>query len=381
MNQLKIGFVVDDTLDKTDGVQQYVLSLGRWLSAQGHDVHYIVGESSRTDIKNVHSVARNVKVTFNQNKLSIPLPASKKKLRQLLIELDLDVLHVQMPYSPFMAAKAVKLAPKKTVIVGTFHILPFSWLERHATRVLGVVLRKNLRIFDSFLAVSEPAQTFARESFGINAAVLPNVIDVALYQSKAEIRKTDNDNLTIVFLGRLVPRKGVQELILAIAALPVQVRERLRVKVGGKGPLLPYLIDLVARHKMQDVFEFVGFVAESDKPSFLGSADIAVFPALSGESFGIVLIEAMAAGAGVVVGGDNPGYRSVLSGWPEVLINPSDTASFAHKLKVLLEDADLRSRLHVEQQQAVYAYDIQSVGPRLLKIYENTSRQSFSNVR
>lgn len=375
MKLLKIGLVVDDTLDKTDGVQQYVLSVGKWLSAQGHEVHYIAGQSRRKDIKNIHSVARNIRANFNQNRLSVPLPANKKRIRRLLAELDLDVLHVQMPYSPFMAARVIKLAPKKTVIVGTFHILPFSWIERHATRMLGIMLRRNLRLFDSFIAVSEPARAFAKETFGINASVLPNVIDLEQYQLDISSKKRTGQKLTIVFLGRLVPRKGVQELIHAVAMLPVAVRADLQIIVGGKGPLLEPLKNLVLKYQMHDMFDFVGFVPESEKPAFLHAADIAVFPALSGESFGIVLIEAMAAGAGVVVGGDNPGYRSVLVDWPGALVNPADAGAFAHTLEALICDAALRDRLHAAQQQAVRAYDIAVVGPQLLNLYEDISRQ------
>src|SRR5579875_4032120 len=100
---MKIGMVLDDTLDTPDGVQQYVLQVGRWLSAQGHDVHYLVGATTRTDIPNIHSLSRNKQVRFNGNRMSMPLPASRKKLKQFLRTEQFDVLHVQVPYSPFMA--------------------------------------------------------------------------------------------------------------------------------------------------------------------------------------------------------------------------------------------------------------------------------------
>src|SRR5487761_1271885 len=99
--KLKIGLVVDDTIDKPDGVQQYVLALGKWFTEQGHEVHYIVGESHRADLPNVHSIARNVAVTFNGNRLTIPLPVPRRKIRNLLDQLNLDVIHVQSPHSPF----------------------------------------------------------------------------------------------------------------------------------------------------------------------------------------------------------------------------------------------------------------------------------------
>ena len=106
---VKIGLVLDDSLDRTDGVQQYVLCVGQWLQLRGHEVYYLTGETTRTDPKRIHSLSRNVKVRFNGNQLSVPLPASYSKLRRLLTQLDLDVLHVQVPYSPFMAGRLLRL--------------------------------------------------------------------------------------------------------------------------------------------------------------------------------------------------------------------------------------------------------------------------------
>jgi phosphatidylinositol alpha-mannosyltransferase len=84
MHALKVGLVLDDSLDSTDGVQQYVLTVGAWLTSQGHEVHYLVGKTTRTDLPNIHSLSRNIRVRYNGNRLSIPLPASKRRLRQVL---------------------------------------------------------------------------------------------------------------------------------------------------------------------------------------------------------------------------------------------------------------------------------------------------------
>jgi phosphatidyl-myo-inositol alpha-mannosyltransferase len=123
---MKIAFALDDTLDTPDGVQQYVLSLGSWLAAQGHNVHYLVGNTTRNDVTNVHPLSRNWKVRFNGNRMSIPLPVSRHKLRAFLAEQQFDVLHVQVPYSPFLAGQLMRAAPASTAIIGTFHILPYS---------------------------------------------------------------------------------------------------------------------------------------------------------------------------------------------------------------------------------------------------------------
>lgn len=369
---LKIGLVVDDTLDKPDGVQQYVLLMGAWLASQGHDVHYLVGQTSRTDIANIHSLSRNVAVSFNKNKLSIPLPAKRRVIRQLLNAEQFDVLHVQMPYSPFLAGRIVSLASAKTAVVGTFHILPYAALERIATRLLGLVLRRNLRRFDTVLAVSEPAAVFARQAFGVTADVLPNVVNLAAFKATQGPKPPTSSKIRIVFLGRLVERKGALQLLKAVAALPEAIRSNTQVHIGGKGALLPTLQSFVEQNGLKGQVSFDGFITEEAKSAYLQQADIAVFPAMGGESFGIVLLEGMAANAGVVLGGNNPGYASVLAPWPETLFDPQDTSVFSNVLERFITDTSLKSRIHNQQQQTVVKYDVAYVGPQLVNIYQNS---------
>lgn len=364
---MKIGFVVDDTLDKPDGVQQYVFSLSKWLIKQGHEVHYLVGETSRTDIANIHSLSKNVSVRFNKNRLSIPLPASKRNIEQLLTTQQFDVLHVQMPHNPFLAARVVRLASKKTAIVGTFHIAPFSGLETAATRFLGHWLRKNLKLFDAFISVSEPARVFAKKTFKIDSQVLPNVVDVAAFKVKSKPSRTPPQ---ITYLGRLVPRKGCRYLLEATAKLQSKPGSpRYKLQICGDGQDREKLHEL---HKSLGVnATFTGQLTEQEKKEYLAAANIAVFPSLGGESFGIVLLEAMAAGAGVVLAGDNPGYRSVMESIPECLVDPTDVDSFATKLQTILIDKALADDIHTRQQVLVQQYDINTVGPRLLEIYNS----------
>ena len=361
---LKIGFVLDDTLDTPDGVQQYVLTLGKWMSEQGHEVHYLVGESKRTDIQNVHSLARNIKVRFNQNRLSIPLPANKKKVAALLKELDLDVLHVQMPYSPLIAGLVMRAAPDKTKIVGTFHIVPASWLQSAGARSLQLLSRRTLSLFDDVIAVSTAAETFAKTVFGLDSTVLPNVVDTKLFVHSPLYRDTP----TIVFLGRLVERKGCMYLLQAVRALSSIHSGEFEVIIGGKGPLLADLKAYAHKHKLTNV-RFLGFVDEAQKPSLLAGADIAVFPSTGGESFGIVLIEAMAAGSRVIMGGDNVGYRTVLGEHPDLLINPKDTTAFANRLAHFLEFEQARIDASAWARKAVKQYDVAYVGAKIIHLY------------
>src|SRR3989344_1271873 len=99
---MKIGFVLDDGFDRLDGVQQYMLTYGQWLTKEGHEVHYLVGETTHSIIPNLHSLSRNLKVRFNKNRSSIPLKIYKNAIKKLLSEEKFDVLHIQMPYSPML---------------------------------------------------------------------------------------------------------------------------------------------------------------------------------------------------------------------------------------------------------------------------------------
>jgi phosphatidyl-myo-inositol alpha-mannosyltransferase len=368
---VKIGFVLDDSLDKSDGVQQYVLTIGKWLRQQGHSVHYLVGQSYRVDVPHVHSLSRNVQVHFNQNRMSTPLPASRRRIRQLLNEEDFDVLHVQLPYSPWLAGRIIKSAPARTAVIGTFHIIPFSRTERLAARLLAFWTGRTNRRFDKVVSVSGPARDFARQTFGFTTDVIPNAVSVGSFRAGRKPRRYDDDKLNLVFLGRLVARKGCMHLLEAVRLLHERRQtDRLRVLVCGKGPLEAELKDYVRRHRLGNLVRFIGYVEEAEKPDYLAAADVAVMPSKGGESFGIVLIEAMAAGSDVVIGGNNAGYRSVLSERPEQLIDPDDTEAFARTLRHFLSSHKARRAAKRWQQEHVIQFDVKEVGTRLLELYQ-----------
>jgi phosphatidyl-myo-inositol alpha-mannosyltransferase len=370
-NKLKIGLVLDTSLDPTDGVQQYVLDIGGWLTAQGHDVHYLVGQTEHRQLPNIHSLSRNIGVRFNGNRTTIPLPTSRRKLRQFLKEHRFDILHIQTPHHPLMAQHLVMEADPATAIVGTFHVLPYGRLSRVGNKLLGIWLQPSLKRFDKMLAVSSAAAAWCHDSFKVEAQVLPNVIDYEKFNTAEPFERYDDNKLTIIFLGRLVPRKGCMLLLKAISKL-LAGNEKLpafRIVICGRGPLEHKLKKFVADHDMVDLVEFTGFVSETDKPHYYASADLSVFPSSGGESFGIVLLEAMAGGRTAVLAGDNPGYHSVMEPKPELLFNPEDPAELAAKIKHYLVDAS--DRKFMADWGAEYAknYDTGVVGNKLVKIY------------
>ncbi|MEO6761255.1 MAG: glycosyltransferase family 4 protein [Candidatus Saccharimonadales bacterium] len=368
LRRLKIGLVLDDTLDTPDGVQQYVLQVGRWLTEQGHEVHYLVGATTRTDLDGLHSLSRNVSVRFNGNRMSIPLPASRRKLKEFLANNQFDIIHVQVPYSPFLAGRLLNLLPKTTAVIGTFHILPYSSLVRRANRALGVINRLSSRRFDRMLAVSEPAKEFAEKIYGYtNIIVVPNPIRL----SQFEDIKSDDPELNITFLGRLVERKGALQLLKAINYLRINelFKGDFAVHIGGKGQLLPNLEQYVKTNRLTDIVQFHGFISEDDKADYLAAADIVAYPSMGGESFGIVLLEAMAATRGVVLAGNNPGYSSVMQPFKSQLFDPLDVPALAHLIAKYLANQPGRHKLSEVQHDYVKSFDINKVGNQLESIY------------
>ncbi len=376
-NALTIGLVLDDSLDSTDGVQQYVTTLGKWLSNQGHEVHYITSETKRTDLPNLHVLSKKLRVRFNGNSGGTPLPAHPKAVRTLLKRIHFDVLHIQVPYSPFLAGQLISKASPDTIVVGTFHIFPESKLVAAATRGLGIWVGHQLQRFDRMLSVSPAAQEFCKGAYKIDSDILPNMTDVSRFLVK---QKYKSKKLEIVFLGRLVERKGAMQLLKAIQYIEAHKLTDIsyHVSIGGKGLLREKLEKYVLKHNLTDVVSFEGFIAEEDKAQFLAKADIAVFPSTGGESFGISLLEALAATPGTVLAGDNAGYRSVMGSFTEQLFNPYDTEAFAKLLVKHMQNSKMRQEIHKKQVAYVKQFDTPVVAQKILDVYYDALQQKRS---
>ncbi len=374
---MKIALVLDDTLDKDDGVQQSVLTIGKWLRHEGHVVHYLVADTKRTDIPNVHSLGRFINLRYNKNNVRTPLPVSRAKIKALMKHEQYDIVHVMMPCSPLLGEVVIRYASPKAAVIGTFHTLPASRVHGYSHKALKLLLSRSLKRFDHIMAVSEPTVHFARKAYGLSTTYLPNPIVMSDFKSGHRLSTYNKSKINIIFLGRLVKRKGILELIKAYNALDDETAQKTRLIIGGKGPLRARAKNLV--HSDRSV-TFAGYIAEKDKANFLATADIAVFPSTSGEAFGIVLVEAMAAGSGVVLGGSNPGYSSVLGAQPYLLFDPQDIKGFAEHLALFVNDQKLRERMHEWQDSTVGQYDVSVVGEQLVKIYED-ALQARSEVR
>lgn len=370
--KLKIGYVLDDTLESPDGVQQYVRTLSQYMVEHGHDVRFLVGETGAiSDAIDplVYSLSKNIKVSFNKNSMSMPLPGKRRDIRNALIDEKFDVLHVQIPYSPFMGGRVISMASPKTAVVGTFHIIGDSWVESFGTKLLGLIQKRTIKRFDRIGTTSEATREFVKQNFTDNTQEIYSCMtDAQRFKGGTRLQQYDDGKINILFLGRLVERKGVSHLVEAISHLSDDDRAKIRVIICGKGQLQAKLQELVALRGLGDIVEFVGFVAEEDKADYYASADISVFPATGGESFGIVLIEAMASGSAVVLGGNNPGYSTVLDK-NDSLFDPHDHRAFATLLSHYINDPAARKKKIAWQNERIDTFSIATVGEFMLEQY------------
>lgn len=368
---LTIGFVFDDTLDALDGVQQHIITIGTELVRRGHDVHYLVGETHHSPVPQTVSLAHNVMVSFNGNRMRIPLPVRKREIRAALAHNNYDILHIQAPYSPLFGGRVLECAPQSTGVVATYHIAPIDRRARYGGRALGLVNAHSHRRVDEVIAVSQVAAQYAQFTAHTHGTIIANPVNVEKFATAAHRATRDAAHPHIVFLGRLVPRKGAQLLLDALdygerhGMFPMP---GLHVTIAGDGPLMDDCVQRAAR--LRTPVQFVGTVDEG-KADLLASADVAVFPAIGGETFGIVLPEAIASGAGVTLAGDNPGYRWTMRGDEDALfsVGPDHARVLAERITRALTDAPWARRLHAREEALLDRYNVQAVTDEVEQVY------------
>jgi phosphatidyl-myo-inositol alpha-mannosyltransferase len=372
MKKLIIGLLIDDSLDDPKGVQNYVTSLGAELSKLGHEVHYICGDSSKSGLDNLHSFGKIARVSFNGNIVGTPIPFSVKKseINKMYLSHSFDIIHVMAPYSPSLAHKVIMAAPSSCRIVCTFHTLPLGKMQALATKLYKPTILNSLKKIRSFVSVSAPAASYLKAIWGIESIVIPNMVDLASITNMTEISKTTTtaNRKSIVFVGRLEHRKGPEYLVRAFAMmLDSSLDQDVELTIVGKGLLESNLKKLCIDLGVANKVIFAGYVTAEEKYRLLSNANVAVFPSLSGESFGIVLIEAMASGSRVVLAGDNPGYASVMRA--EQLIAPKRVEDFSNTLARSLNDARYIEDCISWQKSSIGQYDTKLVVERVLGEY------------
>ena len=364
---MRIGLVCPYSFDVPGGVQFHVRDLAERLIGLGHEVSVLAPADGDTPVPDyVEAAGRAVPVKYNGSVARLTFgPVSAARVRRWLSDGSFHVLHIHEPVTPSLSLLALWAA--EGPIVATFHT---ANLRSRAMQAAHPVLRPSLEKISARIAVSEDARRTLVEHLGGDAVVIPNGVFVDRFAAASPRPQWQGtpDRPTVAFIGRIdEPRKGLPVLA---AAIPV-VRSccpGVRFLVLGRGEGDDALAGLDPADRA--AVELLGPLGDDDKQALLRSVDVYVAPHTGGESFGIVLVEAMSAGAPVVAG-DLGAFRRVLDdGELGVLFPVGDGAALAGALVGLLNDADTRTRVAAAAAGAVRRYDWSRVAEQVLVVYE-----------
>ncbi|MBF6212844.1 glycosyltransferase family 4 protein [Nocardia puris] len=364
---MKIGMVCPYSFDVPGGVQAHVVELARVLIERGHKVSVLAPASEETPLPEfVVSAGRAVAIPYNGSVARLSFgPMAYTRIRRWIDGNDFDVLHIHEPNAPSLSMLALKIA--EGPIVATFHT---STTKSLVLSTFQGVLRPYHEKISGRIAVSELARRWQVEALGSDAVEIPNGVDVAAFARAPMLEGYPRAGGTVLFLGRYdEPRKGMEVLL---GALPELVRRHpeLEILIVGRGDeeRLRREAGPHARH-----LRFLGQVSDEEKASAMRSADVYVAPNLGGESFGIILIEAMAAGTAVVASELDAFRRVLRDGAAGVLVPVGDAPALATAIDGVLTDTARRERLVRTANQVVGEYDWPVVAEQILRVYETVT--------
>lgn len=361
---MKIGIVNPYSWDVPGGVGFHIRDLALKFRSRGHDVRVLTPSSSRDLPDWISSAGQSVSVPFNGSVANISVsPAALRRTRRWLADNAFDVVHVHEPVVPSvsMAAAMLSSAP----LVGTFH----AALGRSVSRAIASApMRLYMERIGVRIAVSEEARRTLIEHHGGDAVIIPNGVETASFRrASTDSRWMATDSRpVIVFLGRLdEPRKGLSVFAGAIEGV-LDKMPGARFLIAGRGDA-PEIRRQVAR--FGDSVSFLGGISDEEKASLLAGASLYVAPQTGGESFGIVLVEAMAARTAVVAS-DIPAFRAVLEdGRAGVLFETGSSAALVDQLLGLLADKARLGGLSEAGQRASLQYDWEVVADKVFEVY------------
>ncbi|KIF05346.1 GDP-mannose-dependent alpha-(1-2)-phosphatidylinositol mannosyltransferase [Streptomyces sp. RSD-27] len=363
---MKIGIVCPYSWDVPGGVQFHIRDLAEPLIRLGHEVSVLAPADDETPLPPyVVSAGRAVPVPYNGSVARLNFGfLSAARVRRWLHEGVFDVIHIHEPASPSLGLLSCWAA--QGPIVATFHT---SNPRSRAMIAAYPILQPALEKISARIAVSEYARRTLVEHLGGDAVVIPNGVDVDFF-AKAD-PKPEWGGTTLGFIGRIdEPRKGLPVLM---AAFPRIVREcpDVRLLVAGRGDEEEAVASLPA--ELRSRVEFLGMVSDEDKARLLRSVDVYVAPNTGGESFGIILVEALSAGAAVLAS-DLDAFAQVLDqGAAGELFANEDADSLAAAAVALLRDPERRAELSARGSAHVRRFDWSTVGADILAVYETVT--------
>lgn len=365
---MKIGMVSPYDFTWPGGVTAHVAQLARELGRSGHEVQVLAPHSPSRECQDA-----DLLVPLGR---SVPLPSGGsiarvslswwlyRKVRALLRREQFDIIHLHEPMAPILPLCVLEFS--KTVNVGTFHA---SYAHQHLYRMTHPIIKRWHQRLHGNIAVSPAAQRYVNDAFPGKYEIIPNGIDFDHFAKNAVPWSEYQDGkINILFVGRLERRKGLRYLLEAFARLKWDNPD-IRLLVVGPGNPDKESYRVLSSRNMQDVV-FLGRVPYDDLPRYYASADIFCSPATGAESFGIVLLEAMAAGKPIVASSIE-GYRGIMDdGEQGLFFTKKDSESLAKALEVLVRNPDARDRMGAVGRRTAKTYRWEVVAGQVERYYE-----------
>lgn len=374
---MKIGLVCPYNITKGGGVQEIVRAMQKELLARGFEAKIITPEPR--ELQDHHRSDGMIFVGAGADFKS-PLHTTPQfsisgelfEIERMLEEEQFDILHFHEPWVPMLSRQI--LSRSQSVNIATFHAkIPETVMSRTVVKVVTPYTKAVLKNLDELTAVSEAAAEYVSSLTDSPIKIIPNGIDLSLFKQTKRQPDTGRGLRTILYIGRLEKRKGVNYLLEAYSHLILE-HDDVELIIAGDGPDREKLQEMVVDLQLPRV-KFLGYISEKQKLELLSTADLFCAPALYGESFGIVLLEAMATGL-VTVAGNNPGYASVLKDLGSIsLVNPKDPLEFARRLDVLLHDENLRKMWQKWARDYVKQFSYTNIVDQYVHVYETAHKQ------
>lgn len=363
---MRIGIVCPYSFAVPGGVQGHIRGLAETLLAAGHEVSVLApGDADDPNLPGFVSPAgRALAVRFNGSVARLQFgPVAYARVRRWLRAGDFDVLHLHEPTVPSLSMLALAVADGPIVV--TFHL---STTRSRTLTAFTPVLRPLLEKVTARIAVSELARQVQVEHFGGDAVEIPNGVDTGSFRGAAPLPGYPRAGATVGFVGRFTePRKGMRVLLAALREL-LPTFPHLRLLVVGSGA--EDALRREAGGELSAHIELLGAVDDATKASVLRSVNVYCAPNTGGESFGMILTEAMAAGTPVVAS-DLDSFRRVLdSGRAGVLTPTGDSAVLATELAGLLSDPARRAEFAAAGRARVAPFDWDCVAAQVLRVYD-----------
>ncbi|MEY3649796.1 MAG: hypothetical protein RL370_499 [Actinomycetota bacterium] len=361
--KLKIGIVCPYGWDTPGGVQNHVRDLAEFLIAAGHKVSVLAPATDEDQLPDyVLSAGKPISIPYNGAVARVLFgPIAYARVRQWIGSGEFDLLHLHEPAIPSISLLACWAA--EGPMVGTFHA---AAKRQKVIFAIGPILEPAIEKLSARIAVSEAARLTLTDHLETDAVVVPNGIYAKRYSAGKFQEKWAGN--TIGFIGRFEePRKGLQVLV---DALPIIARFAPDVKVFVAGPGDPKEFVKEIDPQLRDRFEFLGRISEQEKADFMSSVSLYVAPNTGGESFGIILAEALAGGA-CVVASDIPAFNSLLgAGEFGALFESENSTDLAKVIIDLLRDENKRKALASAGKKHAQVFDWDVVAEQIFSIYE-----------